>query len=646
MKPLATCLIQVFVVLVGLARGSDSFSTEAWEGDSAPHHEVHCLLQSKVGLDQDTVGHPHLDMLDTVIKPIEDEELYGRIHNLRMAALKGHVPVQLVQAQPAPAAQWEFWAKIVYGVVLFLAAFSGLSGMYSILKYVVKTAFWPVHSVEEPETKEPTPYMGWEHAYQPVWLVARGLIISGKQAFVLSFVYYQICMWNPNKLKIVLHCNAAHLGHWSFFCEGTLAFARSVPLLGATFSMVITSRFIAQQRLYYLLLKSGILIDYANYTFVADGAVLTVMVCFSIGLMHWIEGLSYMSLEKMMFVVTSYVVPVGVFFVLLESVFDIERHLVPLAKFYEEDPMWARGQLAQSVMVSEKAVRHCARQAQIEMRREYPDGFSMNQLLEKVSMKARAVADAGEDEEDELDGSRITNALFRGLWPTSFVLDRRLNDKTSALFRKAVVCFFVIFTLTQVAVIGMLVASAWQAFSESLPSSKPYGAQLYGNSYYDVFGDGYCRGPTTSRPPGMYRSLLEVDRTACGEQCSELDTCLAFSVDLDLCILYLPEMPERPLPGWTLMTNVAESVRGIVGTNEAKEVMCFARIADYAETEDLMGSFVYFGHLLVVAWVLREASILAFGHKPHMRLHLDGTTPTHAADYLSEVSRVASFNLR
>eukprot|EP00971_Amphidinium_carterae_P263012 5218183-Amphidinium_carterae.2 len=36
-------------------------------------------------------------------------------------------------------------------------------------------------------------------------------------------------------------------------------------------------------------------------------------------------------------------VPVGVFFVLLESVFDIERHLVPLAKFYEEDPMWVRG---------------------------------------------------------------------------------------------------------------------------------------------------------------------------------------------------------------------------------------------------------------------------------------------------------------
>eukprot|EP00971_Amphidinium_carterae_P300913 5978971-Amphidinium_carterae.1 len=22
-------------------------------------------------------------------------------------------------------------------------------------------------------TEEPTPYMGWEHAYQPVWLVAR-----------------------------------------------------------------------------------------------------------------------------------------------------------------------------------------------------------------------------------------------------------------------------------------------------------------------------------------------------------------------------------------------------------------------------------------------------------------------------------------
>jgi len=579
-----------------------------------PSHEAYSLLQSKLGLEHngDVVG-------DT------DQELHQTTYNTRLAALTSSSPVGFMEehesAEPAPVAAWEYWAKTIYALALITVTFAGMSGMYAILKHVIKTAFSGIHVVEaDKATTDKVEHMAWAHEYQPWTLVFRGLCLAGKQAFVLCFVFYQTCMWNPNKLKIIMHCNSAHLGKLSYFCEGTKAFARALPLLGATFSMIITARFIVQQRLYYLLLKKGVLIDYANYTFIADGAVLTVVVCFCIGLLHWLEGLSYISVEKLMYVLTSYLVPVGVFFVLLESVFDIERHLVPLAKFYEEDPEWARKQLAKSVMVSEKAVRHCARVAQREMRGVHPEGFSMDSLLENLGEKVQAVYDAGESSEDELAGQTITNALFKGLWPTSFVLDRRLNDTKSSRFRQATVCFYIIFCLIQAAIMLTLVASAWQEFTEALPSSKPWGAKLFGDQYYNVFGDGYCRGPSRERPPGIYRALTKVNRRQCGEQCSRLDNCLGFSTDLDLCHLYLPREPKFVLPGWTLMESAAKHpITAIVATNEAKEVVCFARISHYAETEDLTGSFVYFFHLLVVSWVLRQAATVAFGRKPIVR---------------------------
>lgn len=350
--------------------------------------------------------------------------------------------------------------------------------------------------------------VGWAKEYQPWLLLVRSMSLVGKQVLPLMLAYWKICEWNPEHYLITLHCQISTYGMLAYPCEATKAFARCFPLLAISVSLVVTGRFILQSRIYFHLLVKGAILDFQNYKFYKDPAVVLLVFCFSMGALHFLLDLCYPPylvnhIEKMSNI-CMFALPCVVFFVVFESGCNVEKHLVTLNKFYEEDPDVAQEFLSGVNFYSEEQIRASASQV---MESHSEDRVSLDTLLDetiKGATTSRAALHEASNEGSNVPET-LRTSLFRALWPGQILLDEGLTDEASKSFKRAIRSFMAGFVVVHLVLLTLLLSSAARELGDTMPyrehpnDLKP-GTLLVDQAHYQGLGEGYCRDDSMQRP--------------------------------------------------------------------------------------------------------------------------------------------------
>lgn len=300
-------------------------------------------------------------------------------------------------------------------------------------------------------------------------------------------------------------------------CEGTKAFARCFPLLATSVSFVIIGRFMLQSRMFYHMLMKKTILDFNNYTFHKDPKVLLLFGCFSLGMLHFIIDLCYppylFNQREKMNNISYYVAPCVVFFFVFESACNIERHLVTINKFYEDDPAWASNKLDQAKFFAEDQIAKSLVDVQKTLHEDLKGNeddhrFSIDFMLDKIIDKA--VSQTG----DSLAGSRPSTprlevqddgqALFKGLWPAQVLLARHLTDSASKSFKKSMSAYMVIMGLAHFLIVSALICASLKDVEDARIlwhyERQHDGTEFVAGAYYKDLGSGYCRDDSMQRP--------------------------------------------------------------------------------------------------------------------------------------------------
>jgi len=284
--------------------------------------------------------------------------------------------------------------------------------------------------------------------------------------------------------------------------------------------MIMAGRFMLQSRLFYHMLKGRALLDLNNYKVFHDMFVIVVIGgCFSMSVIHFALDVlfpPYAGVQRLTNICTVYFVPCTIFFVLYDSASDVERHFVPLTKFYEESPSYAKEHLGASKLYMEDELqRACAKSRQRTRSTAQGSTYSLDKLLDETLKVAQPYE--GKSASCPVTStssftpvehhSKISRNIFKGLWPAKLLLDPQLDDEGSISFKRAWLVFCVMFFFIQAAVLLSLLSSGFQNLWDAQPDNYPMGSVEVDGSHYEHVGEGYCREIGMTIPDGYYTAL-------------------------------------------------------------------------------------------------------------------------------------------
>lgn len=508
----------------------------------------------------------------------------------------------------------------------------------------------------------------WARDFQPWKLLSVAASRVGKQAAILLFLFYEICSWNTKNHLILMNCRRDVLGWWVYSCEGTKAFARCFPLFAASMAMIVTGRYILQYRMYYHFLLKKVLLDYTNHDIKRDLVMILVIICFSFSCLHFMLDFffpPYVTVDKMAMVLTTYFLPCAVFFLLWKEASDVEWRLMPLPKFVEEDPQWARQHIAESQKYLDTSIKHNFKKAYRKLYHEKEDHrFELDELLDEIIILSQPAESHFSAEPDHHDGEvkHGLHGLYKGLWPGRILLNPYLKDEPSKKFKKAFMVFAALFIVIQSALIIALTTSAVHEAMDAVPGGVPHDAfyagectseGCSGEQAFERLGfSGYCRDEGQHRPPGYFISIEKLEsqplrkKTAllrrsvfrtlhiqhsgdadaergfktCANHCASTDHCIGFAMDPDLCNIYLNKELTAP-DGWETLRAIHRASTkdqsshtnwAIVTTDQSIGVTCFVKLQQGSEPENFVGCFVYACHVLMILWIIKRSAYMTF----------------------------------
>merc|ERR1719375_2709077 len=131
----------------------------------------------------------------------------------------------------------------------------------------------------------------------------------------------------------------------------------------------------------------------------------------------------WVTFEKLQDIGNIYVMPCLLFIFLYHKFLDIEKHLVPLARFYDEDP---------DLVIRDNT--RIVRQKFSESRG--PEGtYTLDEFIDETlaisETHGENVVHSGSSDAVEKKRRGMSH-LFKGLWPGEVLLDQRLTDEESA----------------------------------------------------------------------------------------------------------------------------------------------------------------------------------------------------------------------
>mmetsp|Transcript_114954 Transcript_114954/g.371641 ORF Transcript_114954/g.371641 Transcript_114954/m.371641 type:complete len:319 (-) Transcript_114954:20-976(-) len=252
-------------------------------------------------------------------------------------------------------------------------------------------------------------------------------------------------------------------------------------LLAGCVTLGIAMRVMVQQRVYYGLLKAGGLLDFQNVEGWRDPLLLVLVFSMVHAIGHFTLKLHALVLsgvavhEELQQVAINFIAPYVVFMAFLYGSNDIEKMLVLLNKFVEEDPEHARKALASMVHLDEDVVR-----TDVLSRDVVGDALEDAPSIEAVYREViRGYPEAKAGMPPQEDGF-IQFHLQESLWPARMLLDARLSDEKTSSFRLMFHIFLTFCLLVQVTVFCLF-------FQQAVLKDLYHDAYLQGHTV-DVLG--------------------------------------------------------------------------------------------------------------------------------------------------------------
>lgn len=342
---------------------------------------------------------------------------------------------------------------------------------------------------------------GWEYRGGLRHLSVEFLMTVGKQFVALSLVLVQI--YRSENLMMSCDTRKAEITMIiGVMCEYTKAYTRCFPLLAVVVSLIVASRMMLCQRMYYKMLKKGAVLDYKD-VFPGNDSLFLLLAWSAVNAFsHFVMELSMEhplnaeTVRKLMQsepvlqariheVASLYVFPSIVFMAFLWTAYDVETRLLPLTKYFGEDPQRAR-QLLSSVKFLDESVAACiVKQHEIEFvdtdGRELTTDEVFTRFVTRCHYfrpavvyvlegspskgKRRVTGDQKEfaallEGDDALQQFSYVH-LISEMWPGRLLLDHRLQDQDSANFRLYWLGCSAAAILTMIVILGLLIEQLW-----------------------------------------------------------------------------------------------------------------------------------------------------------------------------------------
>jgi hypothetical protein len=307
----------------------------------------------------------------------------------------------------------------------------------------------------------------WEQEGEPLCLMMHAGRTVGRQfaacALIIMAVFNERGDEGGGHL---MECNPLHIGNrGALFCEWTKAHVRYFPLLAVLATLLIANRNMLSRRLYYKLLKLNALLDFENFSPLRDPLFWIMARDIANAFAHFIyEIYSYrvtgydhklfsghvdwaekLGKEEFMNKVIAdvknlaifYFGPVIVFFSFYKDAHDLEYDLLPINKYYEEDPEQARVCFGHMVYITEETCAAVAHKGLTIHDHDHTSaGFTQQEVLAEVIEKCSKSEDIKPRKKDSM--FRLVNAM----WPAKILLDPRIKDESTWKFNLLERVFF------------------------------------------------------------------------------------------------------------------------------------------------------------------------------------------------------------
>lgn len=308
----------------------------------------------------------------------------------------------------------------------------------------------------------------------------------GKQFIALAMIIIQIY----HSKKLLMPCNPVEVGmSKAVLCEYTKAYVRCFPLLAVVVSLIVASRLMLCHRIYYKLLKHGAILDFFRIAPEKDALYLILWWCVFSAWLHfplqlWATHVNIIDAKRLRIeskeellgemhkMASFYILPSMVFMAFLWQAYDIEAKLVPLSKYFEEDPELARSLLSSMHIISEDVAASLVRKHEIEFYDIDGRPLSSDEVFHQfvgqcmkekqiffASISADETADRPEEHSEAeplmrtptlwtrsrkefhkikkmRESASSSVHLINEMWPGRVLLDHRLIDTESVQFRR------------------------------------------------------------------------------------------------------------------------------------------------------------------------------------------------------------------
>jgi len=308
----------------------------------------------------------------------------------------------------------------------------------------------------------------WEERGGPWTLLISAGSLVVRQYCALGLICLQVFFIGNSEKKYLMSCNPFKIGFApTYFCELSKTCVRCFPLMAMVVSLVVAARLILNQRAFYLLLRRGVLVDFDNFSAFKDPLFWILLCTLVLAFFHFIFDIFHHTDGEVMKTrladpegaIFFYFAPAIYFIMFLYSSYDIEEMLLPMSKYWEEDPEWARQSSVKMVFVEEcfvaksvlrKGVRLEPRQ--LEDAEECDDGPAALEAPQAASpspvrrkhVRGEVVRLRNEEDVAQEAGAHDPNADFElsnwrhvsEMWASQLLLDPELDDMESLRFRR------------------------------------------------------------------------------------------------------------------------------------------------------------------------------------------------------------------
>lgn len=264
-----------------------------------------------------------------------------------------------------------------------------------------------------------------------------------------------------------------------YACSWTKAFLRTFPLMAVNISMVVAMRVFFQHRMYYSILKAEGLLDFVPARLLANPLYWVLVVYLGMGACHFVIKYLweyYTGADPMVLASTAentlhdFVLPSVAFLVFFYHSTDIEKALVTLNRYLEEDFANARRTVATMPMLVEETVYYEVNAIDLVAEVGGPATLDGRGRASLRDVCRRLVTKYGEaDKRHRLalaSGTSYTWGWFRGFWPARILLDSRLNWNSDPSQRQSVMALEVAMLCCGLIALVSFVAFGYEIYIE------------------------------------------------------------------------------------------------------------------------------------------------------------------------------------